>query len=822
MVEDEELDEATKRILDRTRNIRFTGDDAKRNHGEKRVQKKVQEKEIFKPVTKWDEDEAFYKEIEDLAAEDAIIKLQNALKDDFDNVDLWIKLGEKQYYIRKDKDAIHSFQTALIKEPENKVSLKKLAWCFEELGQWSDAKECYKKIISLDDKNEIALSGYAYCSLKLSEYDASIEYYSKVLEINKNDSVALDNIGFTYFLQKKYDEAIKWFERATHVERDSDDDYAERFLARTKWMLKNDDECEKNVDKLIENETKDFHIYYLKSELLLTKEKYDEAIAFCKKSIQLNENEDNVFCLGLCYQKKENYEFAILYYEQILKRFDGGKEKENLLINLAYCYKNLSNLKKALMLCDEALDSDPGYLRALFCKIKCYQELDELENVINTVINFEKMTGKNVTDIETLVELIDVSIDLKQIDQGLVYVDRLEQVAETDEEKIIAQIWKGYALKHNKQNDESLAIYDKIIEENPDREDTYRLKADILDAMGRFDEAIENYRISIRLNNKKDGKGKTIGNTHLDIAKIMKSQGNVLTETLGYDHEERKKKMQEAIEELEIAEGILIDSWEVQYQKGNCYWNIRNYPKALQSYEMAINKDPDRIETWVCLADTSSMLGATTEARMFYEKASKIGSDKVQGVLAEGRSQRNDWVDAKLGLIRCLYNEKKYEDALIEIEKIIVISSVRGDDGAYRYKAMCLGEIGKRTEAISVWEECVKKFPDDKSLKGISLYNRSLDANNLGLEKDADEYAKKLIDSDTPIAADGYQLQGKYLRERKLYKEAIEILEEHLADFSKHGKKQALETIISCYDQIGNKEKKEEYKKRLKELEEED
>ena len=106
--------------------------------------------------------------------------------------------------------------------------------------------------------------------------------------INKNDSVALDNIGYTYFLQKKYDEAIKWFERATHVERDSDDDYAERFLARSKWMLKNDDECEKIIDKLIENETKDFHIYYLKSELLLTKEKYDEAVAFCKKSIQLN------------------------------------------------------------------------------------------------------------------------------------------------------------------------------------------------------------------------------------------------------------------------------------------------------------------------------------------------------------------------------------------------------------------------------------------------------------------------------------------------------------------------------------------------------
>ena len=818
MVEDEELDEATKRILDRTKNIKFTSDDAKRNHGGK---EKVQKKEISKPVKGWDEKEAFSKEIEDLAVEDAIIKIQNALKDDFDDVELWIKLGEKQYYIRKENDAIHSFQTALIKEPENKVALKKLSWCFEELDKWSNARECWKKIISLDDKNEIALSGYAYCSLKLLEYDASIEYYSKVLDINKNDSVALDNIGFTYYQQKKYDEAIKWFERATYVERESDDDYAERHLARSKWMLEKDDECEIIVDKLIKNKTNDSYIYYLKSELLLNKEKYDEAIPFCKKSIQLGESKDNIFCLGLCYQKKKNYEFAILYYEQTLKKFNGVRVSENLLINLAYCYKSLSNLKKTLMLCDDALDINPGYLRALLCKVKCYQELNELDNVINVVIDFEKMTGKNVTDMETLVEVVDVSIKQKRIDQALIYSDRLEKEAKTDEDKIQAQIWKAHALKHNKQSDESLSMYNKIIEESPDRDDTYRLKAEILVEMGRFDEAIEDNRKSIKILQKKDGDKEIIANTHLNIAKIMKTQGNGLTETLGYDHEERRKKMQEAIEEIEIAEGILIDSWEVHYQKGNCYWNMRNYPKALESYEIAIDKDPDRIEAWVCMGDTSGMLGASAEAKYFYEKASKMGS-KNKGELVQGRNQRNDWVDAKLGLIRCLYNEKKYEDALIEINKIIVISSDRGNDGGYRYKALCLGEVGKRAEAISVWEEIMKKFPEDKSLKGISLYNCSLDANAINLKSDADEYAEKLINSDTDIAADGYQLQGKYFRENKLYKEAIEVLEKHLADFSKHGKNQALRTLISCCDQIGDKEKKEEYEKRLKELEEED
>ena len=90
------------------------------------------------------------------------------------------------------------------------------------------------------------------------------------------------------------------------------------------------------------------------------------------------------------------------------------------------------------------------------------------------------------------------------------------------------------------------------------------------------------------------------------------------------------------------------------------------------------------------------------------------------------------------------------------------------------------------------------------------------------MEKDADEYAKKLIDLDIEESADGYQLQGAYLTDNKHYEDAITILEEHLVDFSNHGKIQALGDLINCYDKLGNKEKKEEYEKRLKELKEKD
>ena len=54
------------------------------------------------------------------------------------------------------------------------------------------------------------------------------------------------------------------------------------------------------------------------------------------------------------------------------------------------------------------------------------------------------------------------------------------------------------------------------------------------------------------------------------------------------------------------------------------------------------------------------------------------------------------------------------------------------------------------------------------------------------------------------------------------YEKAIQVINEHFDDFNADYKIIACECIIRCYDKLGNKEKKEEYEKRLKELEEKD
>ena len=825
---DEEQSEETKRLAD-IADLNITAADARRSHRKKKETKK----KISAPSPKWDaeredkkEKEAFFGELENLEEEDAIDKIRIKLEKDFDDVDLWIEMGKLYYNISKENEAIHCFKTALIKENENKIALTWLAWCFEELKKWADARDSWKKIIEIDEQNEQALSGLAWNLLKLDDYDSARKNYSKVLEINERDKVALNNIGYTYFLEEKCEEACKWFEKGSHIERENENYYSERYLARCKWKLHCDDECEIIVDKLIEKNTEDDYMYYLKAELLSAKEKYDEAISFLKKSVRINETSNNTFSLGYCYFEKEEFHFAIMYYEQSLK-IDGPNKNKIALINLAYCYKNISNLNKALELCDECLEIAPEYYRAIYCKIKCYEQADRYEDVLDAVISFERVAGKEVADVDTLIELIDVCGYLGKKSKALEFADRLLKQAKDENNDNIERRslnWKAYALRVNEQDDEAITVYDKVIEKWPEYEDAYRLKAQTLYDKGRFEEAIENYRKCIGLLEKNgSNKKESIGEYHLAISKTIKGQGNLLSDTVGYDSSDRRKKMEEALLELDIAEGLLDNDSEVWFEKGNCNWNLRNYPKALQCYETAASINPNRVEIWVCLGDTSQMLDSYVEARYYYEKAVSIGSiDDIWEKEGEiDKNGKNDWLSAKIGFITCLYKEKKYRDALKEIDKVFDLGKKRGSE-LHRIRGLSYAEEGRYRDAVAVWEMGIKDFPENKWFKGVCLYNASLDSDKAGLELDADEYAKKLIDSDCEISADGYQLQGMYLRQNKHYENAIKLLEEHFIDFSEHGKDQALRTLISCCNKLDLKEKKEEYEKRLKELEEKD
>tara|TARA_Y100000590_G_scaffold256162_1_gene287726 strand:+ start:959 stop:3475 length:2517 start_codon:yes stop_codon:yes gene_type:complete len=827
---DEEQSEETRKLKDLA-DFGITASDFKRSKSKDKKQKE----KISKPVEKWDS----LRDIDNLEEEDAIEKIKEKLgkKEHFDDVDWWIKYGEKLYYIRREEEAISAFKTALLLEPNNKTAWKKLAWCYERLETWSDVKNCWTELYIQDEKDVMILAGLGAACLNLDEYDKAKEYFSKILDIDNRNVDALDNLGYVHYELHEYKKAEECFKKSILLEREKDDVFAERYLSRAYWMLNKDDDCEKELDKLIEKKSDDHFIYHMKSDILIAKEKFDEAIGFAKESIKLKEEKENTFNLGLVYHNLKKWEFAILYYEKSLEY----NQTPHTLVNLAYCYKNYDKIDKALELCEKAFDVDPGYGRALYCKMLCYKELKQYEKVLEALEDFEKITGKATADWETIKLVVEISIDIstdtlatsaqaydeQYLDNWpdvLLYVRRLSNLAKTDEEKLTAEKWMIWAwMERGSDESVSLEICNKAIEKWPHDNWLWGAKGDILSVnKEKLDEAIQCFKKSLEiLAEKKGDYNFSKYKCHIGIAKTIKTQGNFLSDTIGYDSTERKQKMQEVIKELEIAEEFIDDDWELWYEKGNVNWNIRNYHKAFEYYERAAIVDPERSEAWVCLGDTLRMLNSDNEAMTFYKKAVEIGKKEDEVEVGMGKTKRNDWVDAEMGIIEILYEWKKYQEVLLHIEKIFVLQK-RRDAEAYRYKAFALEELGRYNEASDVWELGINDFDEDDKTKKMCLYNISHVSAKAGLTQNAEKWANTLINSGLEYSADGYQLLGRFLRDDEKYEDSIKILEEHLANFSDHGKDQALRTLISCCDKLDLKEKKEEYEKRLKELEEKD
>ncbi|MDC0210984.1 tetratricopeptide repeat protein [Candidatus Nitrosopelagicus sp.] len=854
MVEDEELDEATKRILDRTKNIRFTSEDAKRNRSGKRAQKeKISKpsvtKDISKPSVDWDEKDQFWDEIKDLEAEKVIKKIQKELanvNDKKHEIDLWIKLGEKLYYIRKEEEAVEALKAALLRDPGNTTATKALGWCYDKLGRYSDARDCAKKILDKDDKDVDALRDYAFISISLKDWDSAREYYLKVLEIDKKDLDALDNLGYVYYNIKKYDQAIDCFEKGILLERDDDDVYAERNLARCYFIQDKDDECEKYLDLVIKKKPshKDWYIHYMKGEILVNKKSYAEATEHYKESIRIKETRKSVFALGRCYATQDKFIFAILFYEKSLEI--SREEAPNTLVNLAACYKKKDNpdMEKALRLCDEALDEQDNYERAIYVKMTTLRELNRLEEAIECIDDFVKMTGNQIKNREILREKVRIYDRLGE-GYSIKFLENSNKLAELHND-VSAHLWKAWALEANGKFDEAEKFYDEMIEKWPEEWVIYCEKGDLLHKIpNRLFDELHNYQKARELLEKKEKKDdveRDLSDVHLGISRVIKEMANLVGKQNGLpdkgiskddlekeferDGIDKKGLLDKALSHIDLAIKYNADSWEAWFENGNCFWGLERYNDAFENYVQSLRLNQKNIGIWCCLGDTARLINnSTSEAKYYYQKAISISNKKIKekNDLEKNLTKRDyDWVDAQNGLIKCLYEEKKYDDVILEADKIFVISKDRNDWGPLRYTALSFGVLKKYSEAIDMWEMGIKEFPDEKWFIGYCYYCASLDANSLGLKTDADEYAKKLIDLDIEESADGYQLQGAYLTENGYYEDAITILEEHLVDFTEHGKIQALRDLISCYDQIGDKEKKEEYEKRLNELKEKD
>tara|TARA_Y100000741_G_C18159683_1_gene520663 strand:+ start:362 stop:961 length:600 start_codon:yes stop_codon:yes gene_type:complete len=191
---------------------------------------------------------------------------------------------------------------------------------------------------------------------------------------------------------------------------------------------------------------------------------------------------------------------------------------------------------------------------------------------------------------------------------------------------------------------------------------------------------------------------------------------------------------------------------------------------------------------------------------------------EAKAFLNKGLERDNSNSEIFVSLAKCEYRLRNDEEALKLIEKAIAMGNEKWM--TCFVKTWILSRMEREEESIKIAQKCIEENPKHADNK-ILYVNMSLDSTYLKNYDDAMTYANEALKLDPEYALAYHRMAFAHERQEQ-YTKAIEILEEHLDEFETDDEYIVFKRLVICYEKIGNREKSEEYMKKIEELEEKD
>ena len=139
--------------------------------------------------------------------------------------------------------AVEAFNKALDLEPENKLSIRNLAFAWFDLGRKSyrnddldGAINAFDKSLSINPKDHRIFNSLAYAYLKKKDFNKAIETINKAIALKPDDAIYCDSRAEFYETMGEYEKAIADCKKA--LELDPEKDSAKEILERCQKALK--------------------------------------------------------------------------------------------------------------------------------------------------------------------------------------------------------------------------------------------------------------------------------------------------------------------------------------------------------------------------------------------------------------------------------------------------------------------------------------------------------------------------------------------------------------------------------------------------------
>lgn len=139
-----------------------------------------------------------------------------ALELDRSYTDAWINRGIALREMRRDSDALDSFNIAQTKAPNTPEVYLYRAKCESNLELYEKAAESYKKCLAYDPKNAVAWRDYGSLLTQRKDLEGALECYEKAYAIKQETEYVLGNLLHTQMKMCKWDQ---FEDRVTSLKR---------------------------------------------------------------------------------------------------------------------------------------------------------------------------------------------------------------------------------------------------------------------------------------------------------------------------------------------------------------------------------------------------------------------------------------------------------------------------------------------------------------------------------------------------------------------------------------------------------------------------
>lgn len=387
--------------------------------------------------------------------------------------------------------------------------------------------------------------------------------------------------------------------------------------------------------------------------------------------------------LAELYTKTNQKVSALKMYEQLEEFLENNQEEAKNKIKIADLHIEFRDFERAIVKYEEILEIYPDDISVKKRLIETHKMICNYETIIELSTEMLEAYADDENGLWAMNTLMNIYRIMQDYEKALEYANLIKLHPLADEiqsEDNVAKI-----LLEEGQIDASIDILKALVEKDPEN---IKLKADLAEAYEKnkdFEATIGIYKKILDM-----AKAEEITQIHFEMSNIYSNWAMYLFSQ--NDNAGCFKHFTAALQ-------YCSQNSEIYYRIGIVNKAIKNYNEAISQFKKAIELDVENVDYYWAISEC-------------YEEIDSVYEQKKVLIESLKYSQDNPKVYYKLGVIAAIQNDPN--SAITNIKKAIELDDTYID--AKRKLALILEHVGKREEAIQLYEEILLLEPDNEDV----------------------------------------------------------------------------------------------------------